>query len=49
MSRPLYPGNSEIRTTRPPRLAPCEVRAQIANTPLTRDYKSAWKFYGNLS
>jgi hypothetical protein len=25
------------------------VRAQIANTPLTRDYKSTWKFYGNLS
>ncbi|HEY5382559.1 MAG TPA: DUF885 family protein [Acidobacteriaceae bacterium] len=25
------------------------VRAQIANTPLTRDYKSSWKFYGNLS
>lgn len=25
------------------------VRAQIANIPLTRDYKSSWKFYGNLS
>ncbi len=25
------------------------VRAQIANTPLTRDYQSTWKFYGNLS
>ena len=25
------------------------VRAQIANVPLTRDYKSTWKFYGNLS
>jgi len=24
------------------------VRAQIANIPLTRDYKSTWKFYGNL-
>ena len=24
------------------------VRAAIANTPLTRDYKSTWKFYGNL-
>lgn len=25
------------------------VRAQIANIPLTRDYESNWKFYGNLS
>ena len=25
------------------------VRAQIANIPLTRDYQSTWKFYGNLS
>jgi hypothetical protein len=49
MSRPLCPGNSETRPTRPPRLAPCEVRAQIAITPLTRNYKSTWKFYGNLS
>jgi uncharacterized protein (DUF885 family) len=25
------------------------VRASLANTPLTRDYQSSWKFYGDLS